>query len=149
MANNRLYDKGRNSFAKGDIHWKASGGDTFKMFLVDLDVYDTPDFEADEFASDIPTAARIGNNGGSADSDAPALTPADPVAGVCDAADLSVEAVPAGGALEAIVIYKSTGNLATSPLIAFIDTATNLPITPVGADIPVIWNNGANKIFKL
>ena len=145
---NRLYDKGRNKFATGDIHWKATGGDTIKIFMIDLNVY-TPDFEADEFASDIPQEARVGNNGGSADSDAPALTLAEPVAGVCDAADLSVSAVPAGDALEALVIYKSTGDLATSPLIAFIDTATNLPITPVGADIPIIWNNGANKIFKL
>jgi len=34
-------------------------------------------------------------------------------------------------------------------LIAFIDTATNLPVTPNGGDIIVAWDNGANKIFKL
>ena len=148
MAGNKLYDKGRNKFATGDIHWKATGGDTLKIFLVDLGAY-TPDFAADEFASSIPQAARFGNAGGYNDADAPELTLAEPVAGVCDAADVSVLAVPPGVPLEAIAIYKSTGNLATSPLIALIDTATNLPITPVGADIPIIWSNGANKLFKL
>lgn len=36
-----------------------------------------------------------------------------------------------------------------SPLIAFIDTATGLPVTPNGGDITVAWDSGANKIFKL
>ena len=54
-----------------------------------------------------------------------------------------------GASIEAIVLYKDTGTDATSPLIAFIDTATGLPITPNGGDIIVTWDNGANKIFKL
>ena len=33
-----------------------------------------------------------------------------------------------------IVIYKDTGTEATSPLLAMIDTATGLPITPNGGD---------------
>ena len=37
----------------------------------------------------------------------------------------------------------------TSPLIANIDVATGLPITPSGGDIIVQWDTGANKIFKL
>jgi len=145
---NRLYDKGRNGFAKGDIHWK-NGGDTFKCFMIDRSLYDPSDFAVDEFAADIPTNARIGSGGGHADGDAVALTPVDPVAGVCDSGDITFTAVPAGNPLGALVIFKSTGNLATSPLIIWIDTASNMPITPVGVDIPVIWNNGANKVFKL
>jgi hypothetical protein len=47
------------------------------------------------------------------------------------------------------VIYKDTGTAATSPLIAYIDTATGLPVTPNGGDITVTWDNGSNKIFKL
>ena len=54
-----------------------------------------------------------------------------------------------GASIEAIVLYKDTGTDSTSPLIAFIDTATGLPITPNGGDIIVTWDNGANKIFKL
>jgi hypothetical protein len=146
---NRLYDKGRGKFATGDLHWKISAGDTFKVFLVDLAVY-TPDFVNDEFADDIPEAARIGSSGGHADSDAVTLTTGDPsAAGVCDANDAVFTSVPAGDPLGALVIYKSTGDLSTSPLVAYIDSATGLPVTPNGANITVQWDNGANKIFKL
>jgi hypothetical protein len=34
-------------------------------------------------------------------------------------------------------------------LIAYIDTATGLPVTPGGGDIDITWDNGSNKIFKL
>jgi hypothetical protein len=54
-----------------------------------------------------------------------------------------------GDQSEALVIYKDTGSAATSPLIAYIDTATGLPVTPNGADVTVTWDNGSNKIFKL
>ncbi|MNC44515.1 hypothetical protein D3C75_934250 [compost metagenome] len=54
-----------------------------------------------------------------------------------------------GASIEAIVIYADTGTESTSPLIAFIDTATGLPITPNGGDIIVTWDNGTNKIFKV
>jgi len=37
----------------------------------------------------------------------------------------------------------------TSRLIAWIDTGTNLPVTPNGGDITVQWDAGANRIFKL
>ena len=51
--------------------------------------------------------------------------------------------------IEAIIIYVDSGTEATSPLIAYIDTATGLPITPNGGDIIVTWDNGTNKIFKV
>jgi hypothetical protein len=35
------------------------------------------------------------------------------------------------------------------PLIAYIDTATGLPVTPNGGDITIAWDSGANRIFKL
>jgi hypothetical protein len=34
-------------------------------------------------------------------------------------------------------------------LIAFIDAATNLPVTPNGGNINIAWDTGTNKIFKL
>ena len=54
-----------------------------------------------------------------------------------------------GDPSEALLIYKDTGTEATSPLIAYIDTATGLPVTPNGGNITVTWDNGTNKIFKL
>ena len=75
-----------------------------------------------------------------------------PVAnGAADGDDLTFSAVASGKkpSIEAIIIFKDTGNNATSPLIAYIDTATGLPITPNGGDIIVTWDNGVNKIFRL
>lgn len=68
--------------------------------------------------------------------------------GVFDAADATFTAVT-GSACNALVIYKDTGSDATSPLIAYIDTATGLPVTPNGGNITIAWDNGTNKIFKI
>ena len=66
--------------------------------------------------------------------------------GVFDAADVTFTAVT-GASVEALVVYKDTGSAATSPLIAFIDTGTNLPVTPNGGDITIQWN--ASGIFSI
>ena len=139
MANS-LYDKARNGFLRGDISWK-SGGDTFRAYLVDLagGAGYTPDMANDEFLDDIPALALVSYI---------ALVPDDPVAGVADAPDVTFLAVT-GDPCEAIVIVKWVTAAADSPLIAYIDTATGLPVTPNGGDIQVVWDVGANKIFKL
>jgi len=54
-----------------------------------------------------------------------------------------------GDQSESIDIYKDTGTESTSYLIANINSATGLPVTPNGGDIIVQWDNGSNKIFKL
>ncbi len=144
---NALYDKGRNKFATGELHWKASGGDTFRVCLLKDDYI--PALDTHEFFSDLGTNV-VGNSGGSTRADCPALTLLDPSAGVCDAEDVTLTAVPgAAGQCDYICIFKDTGVDATSPLVALIDTATGLPVTPNGGDITVQWDNGANKIFKL
>jgi hypothetical protein len=132
-----MYDKGRNAFARGEIAWK-SGGDTFRVYLVDGGDY-TPDTAVDDFLDDIAGAGLVAYV---------ALTPSDPAAGVCDAADATLPTVT-GDQCEYLVIVKWSGNAATSPLLILIDTATGLPITPSGSDILITWDNGANKIFKL
>ena len=69
--------------------------------------------------------------------------------GVADGVDITFSSVAAGDAIQALVIFKDTGAEATSPLIAYIDTGTGLPVTPNGGDITIQWDGGANKIFKL
>lgn len=67
--------------------------------------------------------------------------------GVFDAADVTFPAV-VGNSAEALVIYVDTGNAATSPLVAFMDTGIGgLPVTPNSGDISVTWN--ASGIFAL
>jgi hypothetical protein len=138
---NTLYDKGVNGFLRGDISWK-SGGDTFRAYLVDIQGgagYDA-DLVNDEFLSAIPLAALISY----AD-----LYPADPVGRVCDAPDVTFLAVAAGPICEAVVIVKWVTSPEDSPLIAYIDSAVGLPVTPNGTDLPVFWDNGPNKIYAL
>lgn len=134
---NALYGKGREHFARGDIVWKAAGGDTIKAVLIDTGVY-TVNIDGHEFYTDL--SGIVGS--------AVTLTIADPTLGVCDANDITFSAVT-GDSVEALVIYKDSGTPSTSPLLAYIDNATGLPVTPNGGDIAVNWDNGANKIFKL
>lgn len=133
MANG-LYDFGRESFLSGDISWDA---DTIKCVLVDTGTY-TVNLATHQYLSSLSgtvgTAATLGTK---------TVT-----AGVADAADVTYTAVT-GATCEAVVIYKDTGVAATSILIAYIDTATNLPVTPNGGNIGISWDNGASKIFKL
>ena len=63
-----------------------------------------------------------------------------------DSADPVFTAVSAGAALNFLVIWKDTGNTATSPVIAYID---GFSVTPNGGDITDQWDNGTNRVFKL
>jgi hypothetical protein len=84
------------------------------------------------------------------------LTGVSVASGVLDAADVVFSAVAAGAACAHLVIYQASAvtggaDVAASAqrLIALIDTAAGLPVTPSGADINVAWDNSANKIFAL
>lgn len=133
---NTLYDKARQRFLEAQINWMT---DTVKAILVDTGAY-TPQTAIHEYLADIPLSARIAGP--------VTLTAKATTGGAADAADTTFTSV-SGPSIEAIVIYVDSGTEATSPLIAYIDTATGLPITPNGGDIIVTWDNGANKIFKV
>lgn len=66
--------------------------------------------------------------------------------GTFDAADITFTAVT-GSTAEAVVLFVDTGNVTTDALIAYLDSATGLPVTPNGGDITVTWN--ASGIFTL
>lgn len=59
--------------------------------------------------------------------------------GVFDADNETVTAVT-GATVEALVYYVDTGNPATSRLLAYCDSGTNIPFTPNGGDIEIQWN---------
>ena len=133
---NALYDRGREGFLDGSIDWDT---DTIKCVLVDAADY-TVNLSTHDNLDDIPGGARVGTP--------QTLGSKTVTAGVADAADVTFPSVT-GDPSEAIVIYKDTGVESTSRLIAYIDTATGLPVTPNGGNITITWDNGANKIFKL
>lgn len=132
---NALYNKAREGFAKAQINWEA---DTIKAVLVDSGAYTFS--AAHQFISDVPSGARI--------SSIQTLSGKTATDGACDANDLTFPSV-SGASIEVIIIFKDTGTEGTSPVIAYIDSGTGLPITPNSGDIIVTWDNGINKIFRV
>jgi hypothetical protein len=133
---NALFDKGREGFLDGSIDWDTND---IRLILVDHGT-DTPNVSTDDNLDDIGAGARVATSNS---LDSPTVTN-----GVADAADEVLSAV-SGATVESIVIYKHTGTESTSRLIAYIDSATGLALTPNGGDVTIAWDNGANKIFKL
>lgn len=136
---NTLYDYCRQRFLEAQINWMT---DTVKVILVSTSAY-TPQTAVHQYLADIPVSARIAGP--------VTLTAKATTGGAADAADCTFTSV-SGATINAIVIYKDTGTEATSPLIAYIDTATGLPITPNGGDIIVTWdeiNSGINNLISL
>lgn len=132
---NALYDHGRQSFLEGGIAWLT---DNIKVVLVSAGY--TVNLATDQFLTDVPAPSRIATSANLAGKTS--------AAGVANASNQTFPTV-SGAAIIAAVIYQDTGSAATSKLIAYIDTATGLPVTPSGGDIIIEWDTGANKIFKL
>ncbi len=134
---NAVYDLARQAFLEGNIAWLSGN---IKAVLVDTGAYTFS--QAHQFLSDVPGGARIATSGDLANKTS--------AAGVADADDVVFANVgPAGTTIEAMVLYVDTGVAGTSRLICYIDTATGLPVTANAADITVVFDAGANKIFKL
>lgn len=139
---NALFDPGREGFLLGEIDYDTA---TIKASLVRSYTFSA----AHKFVNDATTAgASLVATG--------TLGTKTGTNGVADAADQTYTAVAAGAALTSILIYQASavtggGDVAATlqRLIAYIDTATGLPVTPNGGDITVAWDNGTNKIFKL
>lgn len=132
---NVLYPKGKEAFLNADIDMAS---DTIKIALVRVSggyTYSSAhDFWDDVSAHVVGTPQTLGSK---------TLTN-----GVFDAADPTFTAV-SGAVVGALVIYKDTGSAATSPLIAYIDSATGLPVTPNGGDINIVFDAGSDRVFSL
>lgn len=133
---NALYTRAKKKLLDADIDLLV---DDLKIVLVDAADY-TVNLATDEFLADIPAGGRVATSAN--------LASKTTTGGVFDAEDVTFTAVT-GDPCECYVLYKDTGVAATSPLIAYFDTATGLPITPNGADINLVFDSGANKIFAL
>lgn len=137
---NALYGFGREAFMSGSINWNS---DVIKVALLSSSY--APSINTDRFLANVNTGISLVNT-------AVSLTGSTGNFGVADANDITFLAVTGSYStsnVTYILLYKDTGSAATSPLIALIDTATGLPLTPNGGDITIQWDNAANKIFKL
>lgn len=123
---NYIYDLGCSGLWGADIAYDT---DNIKAVLVRASDY-TPSKTGDQYLDDIPvTVATSGN-----------LTTKTITGRVIDADDVVFSSVAAGADIDYVVLYQDTGVPGTSRLIAFVDTATNLPVTPDGTDITIRWN---------
>lgn len=112
---------------------------TVKAVLVDTASYTYS--AAHQFFSSVPVGSRVGA--------AVTLASKTVTNGVFDAADVSFTGLVSAPTIEAVVVYVDTGTEATSPLIAYLDTGTGLPVAAGATQVNVTWDNGANKIFAL
>jgi hypothetical protein len=131
---NALYPKAKEDFLAGDLNLTSN---TITIALIDTDIYTFSSSHEDR--DDVPNSAVVAET---------TLANKTITSGVFDADDATFTAV-SGANCEALIIYHTTGSNTTSRLIAYIDTATGLPILPNGGDIIVRFSAGADKIFAL
>lgn len=131
---NALYDKCRERLLKAQLDWL---NDTISCVLGTTSSY-TVNLSTHEFYVSAAGATIAGPN---------TLAATAVVGGAADANDVTFSSV-SGSAIQYIILYRTVTTPSDSPLIAYIDTATGLPITPNGGDIIVTWDSGPNRIFK-
>lgn len=131
-----LYNKAKQKILEGGILLLS---DSIRAVLVDSAQYTA---NADhEFLSSVPSGSRV------AISDP--LLGKTVTNGTFNSQPAFVSSVPSGRNVGAIVLYKDTGNDATSPVILYLDAGSNLPFATSGAAISVSWSTGPAKIFSL
>jgi hypothetical protein len=126
-----VYPKAKESFLKADLDLDS----TIRAVLIDTGTY-TYNAAHDNYDD---LSGVVGTESG-------AFASKTFTNGVFDAADITFSAVT-GNTAEAIVIFLDSGAPGTDKLIAYIDSAIGLPVTPNGGDITVTWN--ASGIFAL
>lgn len=131
---NALYPKAKEAFLNGNIDML---NDTIVIALIDTGEYTYS--TSHEYRSDLSNTAVISST---------TLANPSTTNGVFDADDATFTSVTGANA-EALIIFQDTGTQSTSRLIAYIDSATGLPILPNGGDITVAFSGGSNKIFSL
>ena len=131
---NALYSKAKEAFLNSSINMVAN---TIIISLVDTGVYTYS--ASHQYRSEVANSAVISST---------TLTNKTITDGVFDADDATFSSVT-GANCEALLIFQDSGIQNTSRLIAYIDSATGLPILPNGGDISVAFSSGASKIFAL
>jgi hypothetical protein len=131
---NALYLKAKEGFLNGSINMVAN---TITIALIDTGVYTYS--SAHQYRNEVSNSAVISST---------TLANKTITNGVFDADDATFSSVT-GANCEALIIFSDTGVQGTSRLIAYIDSATGLPILPNGGDITVAFSSGSSKIFAL
>jgi hypothetical protein len=109
----------------------SDAGTNIKAVLVDTSLYI---FDAtDEFLADVDAGARVATSGNLANKTVSATD------GTFGADPITFSAVD-GASVEALYLFHDTGVEGTSRLIAYVDSAGGIPVTPNSTDITVSWH---------
>ena len=132
---NALYDPGREGFLDGSIDWDTN--DQRILGATSSQAYTASHkFVSDLTAGNIVVRSSAGISGKTVTN------------GVANHSTATWSAVT-GAAIARLIYYQYNASDTAARLICFIDTATNLPVTPNGGDITITPDTGANKLFKL
>lgn len=118
---NQLYPKGKEAFLGADM---ALDTDNIKASLTNTTYSAVHQFLSDVVISD-------------ASYTSPNLVTKVITNGIFNSDNLIMASAVAGAAQNFLVLYQDSGVAATSRLIAHIDTATGLPVTPDGTNINI------------
>lgn len=120
------YPKFKEAALSGDVDLTT---DDVRAILIDSADYTYS--AAHDFLDDVAGGARVAVS--------PTLTTPVVTNGVFDADNTTFPSV-AGDQSEVVLLYIHTGTDSTSRLVCYIDSGTNLPVTPNGLDIECQWN---------
>jgi hypothetical protein len=103
-----------------------------------------------KFVSDVTGA------GGTIAATSGAIANKTETAGAFDGDDVTFSAVASNASAHGLLVFQSsaaTGGADVSAsaqrVLLWLDTGTNLPISPNGGDIVVAWDSGSNRIFHV
>jgi hypothetical protein len=135
---NFVYKKAKEAILNGQINFSSN---QFKLLFVNTANYTAAE-SSDEFLSGINNSAIVATSA--------AITGVTNTLGVVDAQDISIY-LEANTTFNAIILFQSTGNTATSRLLFYIDTGFNLPFvgSPIGSSLTIVWENNSTKILSI
>lgn len=138
-----FYNSGRQLFIRGQLDWNTAD---IRAVLVNISGGGTMyTFNATHTTMNNVVAGWAGGASGAVIAAPVALGSKTSADGIADAADTPFTGVT-GDSVEAVILYVHNATPANGQLLAYID---GISVTPNGGDITIIWDNGANKIFKL
>ncbi len=133
---NHLYLSAKQKMLSGQTNWTS---DNIVCVLVNTMPYTYSPFHAS--LADVPVAARIATSG--------TLTNRTATNGVANASAVTFTSPSAGTLASALILCTSGTSDLASPLLAYMDQASGLPLTTDGNPVTINWSAGTNSVFSL
>lgn len=130
-----IYDTARQFLASGSINLATQ---TIGVTLVNTTLYT---FNAGhDMLNDIPVAARIATS---------SLSNVAVSSGRLDADNLNIATVAVNSVINGVVLFVSTANSSTSPLLFIQSEGTGFPLTPDGGTVTITFPSSDPFILKV